>query len=272
MQAVETKIRETWRFTITTLLLEFLDVSRSMVYKIVTEDLNFKKLYSRWVPRILTAEHKAKRRAQYYGNSVWRPTRCFVGGLYATRNNDQLRCLLRNSMEAPKSIAKQTAQHGCLLLHDNARSHTSRTTCELIESFGWEVLDYAPYTPDLAPSDFHLFRYFKHSLGGKRFSDSEKVKVSVNSRLSNQAADFFEEDFQNLIRGRKVHQGKVDVAYFPVPYPPSKTERTLFLLLGSMFMKVSNRPWQERITGKLDNPRKNSPSHFAHSSSNKIPD
>ncbi|GFX91024.1 hypothetical protein TNCV_2283161 [Trichonephila clavipes] len=50
-------------------------------------------------------------KAQDYSNSVLEPARCFAGGLYATRNNDQLRCLLRNSKEAPKSIAKQTAWH-----------------------------------------------------------------------------------------------------------------------------------------------------------------
>ncbi|GFU10435.1 mariner Mos1 transposase [Trichonephila clavipes] len=61
MPAVETKIRENRRFTITTLSLEFPDVSRSVVYRIVTEDLNFKKLCSPWLPRLLAAEHKKKR-------------------------------------------------------------------------------------------------------------------------------------------------------------------------------------------------------------------
>ncbi|GFW86773.1 HTH_48 domain-containing protein [Trichonephila clavipes] len=59
-QAVETKIRENMRFPMTTCSLEFLDVSQSVVYKIVTEDLHFKKLCSRWVPRLLTAKHKEK--------------------------------------------------------------------------------------------------------------------------------------------------------------------------------------------------------------------
>ncbi|GFU16391.1 hypothetical protein TNCV_835801 [Trichonephila clavipes] len=45
-----------------------------------------------------------------------------------------------------------------------------------IEAFGWEVLDHAPYSPDFAPSDIHLFRSLKHNLGGKRFSDNEEVK------------------------------------------------------------------------------------------------
>ncbi|GFS87375.1 histone-lysine N-methyltransferase SETMAR [Trichonephila clavipes] len=73
---------------------------------------------------------------------------------------------------------------GVLLLHDNAMPHTSLTTRELIEYFGWELLDRAPYSTGLAPSDFHPFRYLKHSLGGKRFIDNEEVKAAVNSWLS----------------------------------------------------------------------------------------
>ncbi|GFW39950.1 uncharacterized protein TNCV_5116331 [Trichonephila clavipes] len=171
MQAVETKIHENRKFTITTFSLKFPDVSWSVVYKIVTEDVNFKKLCSRWVPRLFTVEQKDKRfvssldfllrykeegddmlnrivtgdetwvfhitpeskqksmewrhtsfqtfhpfqtnavKAHDYGNIVLEPAWCFVGGLYATRKSDQLRCLLCRSTEAPKRIAKQTARH-----------------------------------------------------------------------------------------------------------------------------------------------------------------
>ncbi|GFU35788.1 uncharacterized protein TNCV_1083521 [Trichonephila clavipes] len=58
MQAVETKIRGNRRFTISTLSLEFPDVSQSVVFKIGTEDLNFKKLCSRWAPRLLTVKQR----------------------------------------------------------------------------------------------------------------------------------------------------------------------------------------------------------------------
>ncbi|GFV43664.1 histone-lysine N-methyltransferase SETMAR [Trichonephila clavipes] len=61
MQADETKIRENRRFTLTTHSLEAPGLSWSVMYKIVAEDLNFKKSCSRWVPRLLTAEHKEKR-------------------------------------------------------------------------------------------------------------------------------------------------------------------------------------------------------------------
>ncbi|GFX54564.1 mariner Mos1 transposase [Trichonephila clavipes] len=79
------------------------------------------------------------------------------------------------------------------LLHHDAMVHTSRATRDLIESFGWEVFDHAPYRPDLAPTDF---QYLKHNLGGKHFSDYKEVKATMNSWLSNQAADFFEMGFK----------------------------------------------------------------------------
>ena len=44
-----------------------------------------------------------------------------------------------------------------LLQHGNARPHTSPNICEVISSFGWTTMSHAPYSPDLAPSDFHLF-------------------------------------------------------------------------------------------------------------------
>ncbi len=44
------------------------------------------------------------------------------------------------------------------LLHDNAAPHTAKVTKETLESLGFRVLPHSPYSPDLAPSDFHLFR------------------------------------------------------------------------------------------------------------------
>ncbi|GFS76192.1 mariner Mos1 transposase [Trichonephila clavipes] len=121
-----------------------------------------------------------------------------------TINSGAYCATLRKSRRALQNKRHDMLSKGVLLLHDNARPHTSQTTRELIESFGWEVLDPALYSPDLASSDFHLFQYLKHSLGGKRFSDNEEVKAAVNSLLFDPAADFFEKGFQNLVlRWRK---------------------------------------------------------------------
>ncbi|GBL68516.1 hypothetical protein AVEN_206694-1 [Araneus ventricosus] len=61
-----------------------------------------------------------------------------------------------------------------------------------------------PYSPDLAPSDFHFFRHPKHHLGGNHYYDDEDVKTAVTSWLSEQTASFYEEGIQNLVvRDRK---------------------------------------------------------------------
>ncbi|GFX53713.1 histone-lysine N-methyltransferase SETMAR [Trichonephila clavipes] len=177
MPAVETKNREKRIFTIITLSLELSDVPRSVVYKIVTEDLNFRKLCSRWVPRLLTAGHIEKRKRI---------------------NSDAYCATLRKLRRALQNKRRGMLSKGVLPLLDSARLHTSQTPRELIEFLGWEVLDHAPYSSALARSYFHLFQYLKHSLGRKRFSDN-KVKMAVNTCLSDQTADFFEDSFQNLV-------------------------------------------------------------------------
>jgi transposase len=47
----------------------------------------------------------------------------------------------------------------CWLLRDKARPHTAACTRALLEHFNWELFDHPPYSPDLAPSDYHLFTY-----------------------------------------------------------------------------------------------------------------
>ena len=53
-----------------------------------------------------------------------------------------------------------------LLQHDTARPHTDLKTHKVISYFGWTTISHAPYSPDLALSDFHLFGALKESLRG----------------------------------------------------------------------------------------------------------
>jgi len=46
-------------------------------------------------------------------------------------------------------------RRGVLLLHDNTEPYTSKMTQEKVKELQWEVLPHPPYSPDLAPSDFH---------------------------------------------------------------------------------------------------------------------
>lgn len=65
--------------------------------------------------------------------------------------------------------------NGVLLLYDNARPHTAAWTQDLVDSFGWDVIDHLPYNPDLAPNDFHLLLYLKQYLGSKHFDNGEEM-------------------------------------------------------------------------------------------------
>ncbi|GFV86628.1 HTH_48 domain-containing protein [Trichonephila clavipes] len=63
----------------------------------------------------------------------------------------------------------------------------------------WEQIDHPPYSPDMAQSDFRLFRYLKEFLGGKRFDTADEVKEEVQDWLSSQAADVYEVSRQKLV-------------------------------------------------------------------------
>lgn len=69
------------------------------------------------------------------------------------------------------------------LQHDNARPHVSNYTQEVIDRIGWEVLPHPPYSPDLAPSDFHLFRSLSQKLKSETFFTFEDLKGFVDSFL-----------------------------------------------------------------------------------------
>ena len=42
--------------------------------------------------------------------------------------------------------------------HGNGKPHVEQIVKEKIEKFGWELPPHPRYSPDVAPSDFHLFR------------------------------------------------------------------------------------------------------------------
>jgi histone-lysine N-methyltransferase SETMAR len=89
---------------------------------------------------------------------------------------------------------------GVLLLHDNARPHTARLTRERIDQLGWKLLEHPAYSPDLAPSDYHLFGPLKTHLGGTHFADGEDVERAVRIWLRQQSKDFYGAGIGGLIK------------------------------------------------------------------------
>jgi hypothetical protein len=63
VQSVDQKICERWCFTISELPCEFPQLSRSIVYEIITARLGYHKFYARWVLKMLMGVHKMQRMA-----------------------------------------------------------------------------------------------------------------------------------------------------------------------------------------------------------------
>jgi len=51
-------------------------------------------------------------------------------------------------------------------------------------------LEHRPYSPDLAPSDFHLFPALKDHLSGHKFA-SDDVKTAVMRWLKSEGTEFY---------------------------------------------------------------------------------
>ncbi|GFV99419.1 mariner Mos1 transposase [Trichonephila clavipes] len=82
----------------------------------------------------------------------------------ATMNSErycQTSCNLRRTVQNKR---RGKLMSKILFLHDNARPPTANCSQELLNSFKWEVFPHPPYSPDLAPSNFHLFPKMKNWL------------------------------------------------------------------------------------------------------------
>ena len=68
-----------------------------------------------------------------------------------------------------------------------------------LDSFGYQISYYLPYSVDLTSSDLHLFLCLKHQLSDNHYNDKRVVKTARTFWLSEQKASFFDDDTQNSV-------------------------------------------------------------------------
>ena len=111
----------------------------------------------------------------------------------SVRYNETIKNLRRRECRVRGSTSR------ILLLHDNARPHTARARIDVLKTLKSEVLSHSPYSPDLAPSDFHFFPHLKRDLKGTRFTSDDEAKQAVMSWIKQSTPEFFIDGMLKLV-------------------------------------------------------------------------
>lgn len=118
-------------------------------------------------------------------------------------NAELYRTILDRVQLALNGFTAQGKRHGQVIFQqDNAPPHRANLTrAHITETLGWEILLHPPYSPDLAPSDFHLFRSMKNHLRDVRFQNDGQVENWVGNFLeAKSATNFYQRGIQKLPR------------------------------------------------------------------------
>ena len=86
-----------------------------------------------------------------------------------------------------------------LFLHDNARVHTAKLSIDKIRELKWQLLPHPAYSPDLAPSDFHLFGPLKDPLRGTKYETENELKSAVNNVIKGMSKEWFEQGLKKMV-------------------------------------------------------------------------
>lgn len=83
-------------------------------------------------------------------------------------------------------------------LHDNAPAHRAKMTSEKLANLGWEVLPHPPYSPDLAPTDYYLFRALQNHIANIQFKDNDQLKIELEAFFREKPQSFYAAGIESL--------------------------------------------------------------------------
>jgi len=112
------------------------------------------------------------------------------------RYQQQMRVLTAALLE--KRPEWHNRHEGKILLHDNAPAHRTTATKKVLAGLGWEILPHPPYSPDLAPSDYHIFASMGHALSEQRFANFQQVSNWIENWFRSNGEEFFRRELRKL--------------------------------------------------------------------------
>jgi histone-lysine N-methyltransferase SETMAR len=91
------------------------------------------------------------------------------------------------------------SRKGVVFHQDNAHPHVSKTMQQKINELNWEILDHPPYSPDLAPSDYHLFRSLQNHLNNMKFERFKEVNNAILAYFESKPRSFYKAGIEKLV-------------------------------------------------------------------------
>ena len=120
-------------------------------------------------------------RCEGYAVYLVGPGRCYLLWAVETERNHHYGTV-SNAIDAfEPSTAQKRPQYEqrhekVILQHESARPHVTKPVKTYLKTLKWEFLPHSPYSSDIAPSDYHLFRLMAHGLADHQFRSYEDIK------------------------------------------------------------------------------------------------
>jgi len=115
-----------------------------------------------------------------------------------TINAEYYSSLLVQLKDILKEKHRRKFTKGVLFLHGNAPAHWALATQKKPTYLGFQCLDHPHYSPDLAPSDYHLFPGLKKQLKGCHFSSDVEVIAATETWSDGHPSGFYLSGLQKL--------------------------------------------------------------------------
>jgi len=108
-----------------------------------------------------------------------------------TINAEYYSSLLMQLKDILKEKRRGKVTKGVLFLHESATAHRALATQKKLAYLNFQCLDHPPYSPDLAPSTYHLFPGLKKQLKGCHFRPTRRSLLPRRPDWTDNLLNFF---------------------------------------------------------------------------------
>lgn len=133
---------------------------------------------------------------------------------------------------------------------DSAHPYITLVTADLISKFRWDTVTHTPYSPDMPPSDNHLFPELKKHLGGTDFRTKEELKEEVLSYFDGTVGEFYDSGIKKMVH--RMQNASILVAIMLKNRKKSKLFPKMYYSMPINMFFIMKNHWEPYFS---DNPR-----------------